>query len=56
MVISHEELIDVLNALYFDHLVKILKDHDIPHTVALSIATDFFDTMKDFNESNCEIH
>lgn len=48
MFVMDDNLVDVIESIYFNFLVRIVTDHNIPREVALSIARDFFKTMRDY--------
>ena len=43
-----DNLIDVIESLYFAHLVNIVLDHGLSHADAREIAREFFQTMRDY--------
>ena len=48
MIVFDDKLVDAIESIYFGFLVNICLEHGIPRTVALCIATDFFEAMRDY--------
>lgn len=55
MILYDNDFIVLCEAIYAEVLVEIARDHNIPHAVALSMATDLIEKLRELkDESDCE--
>lgn len=56
MILYDNDFIVLSEAIYAEVLVEIARDHNIPHAVALAMATDLIEKLRELNdESDCEV-
>lgn len=55
MILYDNDFIVSSEAIYAEVFVEIARDHNIPHAVALAMATDFIEKLRELkDESDCE--
>lgn len=55
MILFTNRFVVLNEAIYAEILVEIARDHNIPHAVALAMATDFAEKLRGIrDESGCE--
>lgn len=55
MILVDNDFINLCEAIYAEILVKIARGYDIPHEVAIAMATDLVKKLRELkDESDCE--
>ena len=56
MILFTNSFVVLEESIYAEILVEIARDHNIPHAVALAMATDFARKLRELrDEGDCEI-